>query len=74
MIIFCVLASLGNTKNSFVQKLLCLKTSKINIKFQVYDVTDFLSDHPGGEEILLESAGADSTEAFEDVGMFKNVL
>ena len=24
--------------------------------------------HPGGEEILIESAGKDATEAFEDVG------
>ena len=24
--------------------------------------------HPGGEEILIENAGADSTENFEDVG------
>lgn len=24
--------------------------------------------HPGGEEVLLEQAGADATESFEDVG------
>ena len=24
--------------------------------------------HPGGEEILIENAGTDATEAFEDVG------
>lgn len=24
--------------------------------------------HPGGEEVLLEQAGQDGTEAFEDVG------
>ena len=24
--------------------------------------------HPGGEEILIENAGVDSTENFEDVG------
>merc|ERR1711962_232951 len=35
---------------------------------KVYDVTKFLAEHPGGEEIMLESAGADSTEGFEDVG------
>ena len=28
----------------------------------------FIHQHPGGEEILLEHAGQDSTEAFEDVG------
>merc|ERR1712102_207688 len=35
---------------------------------KVYDVTKFLDEHPGGEEILIENAGQDSTEAFEDVG------
>ncbi|XP_054272367.1 cytochrome b5-like isoform X2 [Macrosteles quadrilineatus] len=34
----------------------------------VYDVTDFLNEHPGGEEVLLEQLGKDATEAFEDVG------
>ncbi|XP_011312566.1 cytochrome b5 isoform X2 [Fopius arisanus] len=34
----------------------------------VYDVTKFLSEHPGGEEVLLEQAGVDGTEPFEDVG------
>merc|ERR1712198_79519 len=34
----------------------------------VYDVTKFLDEHPGGEEILIENAGEDSTENFEDVG------
>ncbi|XP_051919772.1 cytochrome b5 [Hippocampus zosterae] len=35
---------------------------------KVYDVTSFLEEHPGGEEVLLEQAGADATESFEDVG------
>ncbi|CAO2610274.1 Cytochrome b5 type B [Lemmus lemmus] len=35
---------------------------------RVYDITRFLSEHPGGEEVLLEQAGADATESFEDVG------
>ncbi|NWV34181.1 CYB5B protein, partial [Grantiella picta] len=34
----------------------------------VYDVTRFLEEHPGGEEVLLEQAGRDATESFEDVG------
>ncbi|XP_028519176.1 cytochrome b5 isoform X2 [Exaiptasia diaphana] len=34
----------------------------------VYDVTKFLDEHPGGEEVLLEQAGGDATENFEDVG------
>lgn len=35
---------------------------------RVYDITRFLNEHPGGEEVLLEQAGTDSTESFEDVG------
>ncbi|XP_045603757.1 cytochrome b5 isoform X2 [Procambarus clarkii] len=35
---------------------------------KVYDVTKFLDEHPGGEEVLLEQAGTDATEGFEDVG------
>ncbi|XP_074769653.1 cytochrome b5 type B isoform X2 [Athene noctua] len=35
---------------------------------RVYDVTRFLEEHPGGEEVLLEQAGRDATECFEDVG------
>nr|BAN20243.1 cytochrome B5 [Riptortus pedestris] len=34
----------------------------------VYDVTEFLNEHPGGEEVLMEQSGQDATEAFEDVG------
>ncbi|KAI8127242.1 hypothetical protein FF38_11553 [Lucilia cuprina] len=34
----------------------------------VYDVTAFLNEHPGGEEVLMEQAGKDATENFEDVG------
>lgn len=35
---------------------------------KVYDVTDFLDEHPGGEEVMLEFSGHDATESFEDVG------
>ncbi|KAK2854036.1 hypothetical protein Q5P01_006697 [Channa striata] len=40
----------------------------IVIHDKVYDITRFLEEHPGGEEVLLEQAGADATESFEDVG------
>ncbi|CAG9582967.1 unnamed protein product [Danaus chrysippus] len=33
----------------------------------VYDVTSFLHEHPGGEESLLDFAGKDGSQAFEDV-------
>ncbi|GAO14579.1 uncharacterized protein UV8b_05358 [Ustilaginoidea virens] len=35
---------------------------------KIYDCTQFLDEHPGGEEVLLDCAGQDATEAFEDVG------
>lgn len=35
---------------------------------RVYDITDFLSKHPGGEEILLEYAGRDASLAFQGIG------
>jgi len=34
----------------------------------VYDVTKFLDEHPGGEEVLFDQSGLDATEPFEDVG------
>ncbi|KAF2314111.1 hypothetical protein GH714_022311 [Hevea brasiliensis] len=34
----------------------------------VYDVTNFLEDHPGGDEVLLSATGKDATDDFEDVG------
>lgn len=44
------------------------KSAWIIIGNKVFDVTKFLDEHPGGCEVLLEKAGEDRTEAFEDVG------
>jgi cytochrome b involved in lipid metabolism len=33
---------------------------------KVYDVTKFQEDHPGGLDTLLEQAGKDATEEFEE--------
>lgn len=44
------------------------KSCWLAIHDKVYDVTKFLEEHPGGEEVLLEQAGAYATESFEDVG------
>ncbi|XP_007051468.2 PREDICTED: cytochrome b5 [Theobroma cacao] len=38
------------------------------ISGKVYDVTPFLEEHPGGDEVLLAASGKDATEDFEDVG------
>ncbi|XP_072757912.1 cytochrome b5 isoform X2 [Anoplolepis gracilipes] len=40
----------------------------IIIHNNVYNVTPFLNEHPGGEEVLLEQAGEDASEPFEDIG------
>ncbi|GMM51562.1 Cyb5 protein [Starmerella bacillaris] len=42
------------------------------INGKVYDVTSFVDQHPGGDEVLLEYAGRDATTAFEDVGHSEN--
>ena len=34
---------------------------------RVYDMTKFQFDHPGGADIILETAGADATKEFEDI-------
>ncbi|CAG5043500.1 unnamed protein product [Parnassius apollo] len=44
------------------------KSVWIVIHNDVYDVTNFLEEHPGGEDSLLEVAGQDGTQSFEDVG------
>ena len=40
----------------------------IIIRNDVLDVSKFLSNHPGGEDIIFEFAGSDATEAFEHSG------
>lgn len=35
---------------------------------RVYDVTKYIDEHPGGEEVILDVAGEDATEAFNDIG------
>ncbi|KIK69028.1 hypothetical protein GYMLUDRAFT_35069 [Collybiopsis luxurians FD-317 M1] len=39
----------------------------IIIKNQVYDVTEFLSNHPGGPDVILRYAGRDATSAYEPI-------
>ncbi|EPS64889.1 hypothetical protein M569_09892 [Genlisea aurea] len=38
------------------------------INGKVYDVTKFLGEHPGGEDVLVFATGKDSTPEFEEVG------
>ncbi|XP_068962327.1 cytochrome b5-like [Petaurus breviceps papuanus] len=48
------------------------KSTWLTLHYKVYDLTKFLEEHPGGEEVLREQAGADATENFEDVGHATN--
>ncbi|OBZ89406.1 Cytochrome b5 [Choanephora cucurbitarum] len=40
----------------------------MSIHNKVYNITEFVQEHPGGEEVLYDEAGKDATEAFEDIG------
>jgi len=40
----------------------------VAIQDKVYNLSEFINEHPGGEEVLLEVAGKDATTEFEDVG------
>ena len=37
----------------------------------MYDVTKYLDDHPGGAEVMLDVAGQNADEFFEDIGHSK---
>ncbi|KAG7707105.1 hypothetical protein KL930_003105 [Ogataea haglerorum] len=37
-------------------------------KGKVYDCSEYLDEHPGGEEVIMDCAGTDATEPFEDIG------
>lgn len=41
------------------------------IEGKVYALTEYLNDHPGGVEIMMQHAGKESTEAYNDIGHSK---
>ncbi len=41
---------------------------------KVYDVSSYLSSHPGGAEIILSCAGKDATREFDDIGHSKSAI
>lgn len=46
----------------------------IVIDNSVYDVSKFLDEHPGGDEIIFDLAGSDATESFVDIGHSDDAL
>jgi len=67
----------------YQQKCLCVATVSrhnsrddawIIIGHNVYDITKFMHQHPGGEDLLLQFAGKDATEAFEDIDHTETAL
>ncbi|XP_073967812.1 cytochrome b5 [Bombus fervidus] len=59
---------------SEVVSLNCKDKTLFIIHDNVYDVTKFLNEHPGGEEVLLDHGGKDASEDFDDVGHSKDAL
>ncbi|KAL2139491.1 hypothetical protein VTI28DRAFT_5103 [Corynascus sepedonium] len=54
------LAQLGEHKD--------VKSLWVAVHGKVYDLTSFASDHPGGIDVLKDTAGTDTTESFEYAG------
>ncbi|KAK3704980.1 fatty acid alpha-hydroxylase [Vermiconidia calcicola] len=42
------------------------KSCYVTVGTKVYDITDFLEDHPGGGDLILQYGGKDVKEAMED--------
>ncbi|XP_067203066.1 cytochrome b5 [Linepithema humile] len=46
----------------------------IVIHGKIYNLTSFLKEHPGGEEVLLALAGEDGTDCFDSIGHSQEAL
>lgn len=52
-----------------------IKNNKyIVINDMVYDINDFLDEHPGGRSILEQWVGRDATDAFNEIGHSESAL
>ncbi|XP_053688711.1 cytochrome b5-like [Sabethes cyaneus] len=63
-----------STTREFTRQEVALRNGKdgnptwIIIRDMVYDVTEYLDEHPGGGELITEFAGKDGTRDFDDFG------
>lgn len=46
----------------------------IAIHGKVYDVSGFVEEHPGGEEVILDYAGMDASDPFDEIGHSKHAM
>jgi len=45
-----------------------MQSCLVGLHGNIYNITDFLEEHPGSPETLLVHAGQDATQLFEDIG------
>ncbi|PIN16543.1 Cytochrome b5 [Handroanthus impetiginosus] len=45
-----------------------IKDCWLIINGKVYDVSQFMEEHPGGEEVMLAATAKDASSDFEDIG------
>ena len=50
------------------------KDIKNATKYNVYDVTNFLENHPGGDDIMKENSGMDASDAHWYIGHSKEAM
>ncbi|PKI62463.1 hypothetical protein CRG98_017087 [Punica granatum] len=41
---------------------------------KVYDVSSYLDEHPGGDDVVLAATGKDATDDFEDAGHSREAM
>ncbi|KAL7163736.1 hypothetical protein ACSBR2_039789 [Camellia fascicularis] len=44
----------------------------LTLNFMVYDVSTYLDEHPGGDDVMVAATGKDATDEFEDAGHSKS--
>jgi cytochrome b involved in lipid metabolism len=44
------------------------KSTWVIYEGKVYDISNFVSEHPGGTEVLADTAGTDITRSFTEIG------